>query len=84
MKTSFNSNKITSFGKEEIPTPLPLQIEIIDFGIGIPSNLLSSIFLEEIGATTREQNYLFSKKLCIETKQFFWATKKKASIKKIL
>ena len=36
MKTSFNSNKITSFGKEDIPTPLPLQIEIIDFGIGIP------------------------------------------------
>jgi two-component system nitrogen regulation sensor histidine kinase GlnL len=44
MKTSFNSNKITSFGKEDIPTPLPLQIEIIDFGIGIPRNLLSSIF----------------------------------------
>ena len=44
IKTSFNSNKITSFGKEEIPTPLPLQIEIIDFGIGIPGNLLSSIF----------------------------------------
>ena len=44
IKTSFNSNKITSFGKEDIPTPLPLQIEIIDFGTGIPSNLLSSIF----------------------------------------
>ena len=44
IKTSFNSNKITSFGKEDIPIPLPLQIEIIDFGIGIPSNLLSSIF----------------------------------------
>ena len=44
IKTSFNSNKITSFGKEEIPTSLPLQIEIIDFGIGIPGNLLSSIF----------------------------------------
>ena len=44
IKTSFNSNKITSFGKEHIPTPLPLQIEIIDFGVGIPSNLLSSIF----------------------------------------
>ena len=34
----------TSFGKENIPTQLPLQIEIIDFGTGIPSNLLSSIF----------------------------------------
>ena len=44
IKTSFNSNKITSFGKEDVPTPLPLQIEIIDFGIGISSNLLSSIF----------------------------------------
>ena len=44
IKTSFNSNKITSFGKGDIPTPLPLQIEIIDFGTGIPSNLLSSIF----------------------------------------
>ena len=44
IKTSFNSNKITSFGKEDIPTPLPLQIEIIDFGIGISSKLLSSIF----------------------------------------
>ena len=44
IKTSFNSNKITSFGKEDIPIQLPLQIEIIDFGIGIPNNLLSSIF----------------------------------------
>ncbi len=44
IKTSFNSNKITSFGNDDIPTPLPLQIEIIDFGIGIPNNLLSSIF----------------------------------------
>ena len=44
IKTSFNSNKITSFGNEDVPTPLPLQIEIIDFGIGIPKNLLSSIF----------------------------------------
>ena len=44
IKTSFNSNKITSFGKEDIPIHLPLQIEIIDFGIGIPRHLLSSIF----------------------------------------
>ena len=42
--TTVNSNKITSFGKEEIPTSLPLQIEIIDFGSGIPSNLLPNIF----------------------------------------
>ena len=44
IKTSFNSNKITSFEKEDIPIQLPLQIEIIDFGIGIPNNLLPSIF----------------------------------------
>ena len=44
IKTSFNSNKITSFGQEDIPIHLPLQIEIIDFGIGIPRHLLSSIF----------------------------------------
>ena len=44
IKTSFNSNKINSFDSEEIPTQLQLQIEIIDFGIGIPSNLLSNIF----------------------------------------
>ena len=44
IKTSFNSNKITSFGKEDFPIQLPLQIEIIDFGTGIPNNLLSNIF----------------------------------------
>ena len=44
IKTSFNSAKINSFGKDEIPTQLPLQIEIIDFGIGIPNSLLSNIF----------------------------------------
>ena len=44
IKTSFNSNKITSYAKEDIPIQLPLQIEIIDFGIGVPKNLLSNIF----------------------------------------
>ena len=44
IKTSFNSNKKISFSSNEIPTSLPLQIEIIDYGVGIPSNLLSSIF----------------------------------------
>ena len=43
IKTSFNSNKFTSFGKEDIPS-INFQIEIIDYGIGIPSNLLSNIF----------------------------------------
>ena len=51
IKTSFNSNKITSFGNEDIPTQLPLQIEIIDFGVGIPSNILSSIFDPFVSST---------------------------------
>ncbi len=44
IKTSFNSNKISSFHKMDIPIQLPLQIEIIDFGIGIPNTILSNIF----------------------------------------
>ncbi len=44
IKTSFNSNKIASFGLEDIPTTLPLQIEIIDYGNGIPNKLLPNIF----------------------------------------
>ena len=44
IKTSFNSNKITSFSKEELPTTLPLQIEIIDYGFGISKNMLPNIF----------------------------------------
>ena len=44
IKTSFNSSKILSFSQDEIPIILPLQIEIIDYGIGIPQNLISSIF----------------------------------------
>ena len=44
IKTSFNSNKITSFSKEDSPTTLPLQIEVIDYGIGIPSHMLPNIF----------------------------------------
>ena len=44
IKTSFNSNKITSFSNEDLPTNLPLQIEIIDYGIGISKNILPNIF----------------------------------------
>ena len=44
IKTSFNSNQITSFSKEDLPTTLPLQIEIIDYGIGISKNMLPNIF----------------------------------------
>ena len=44
IRTSFNSNKITSFSKEDLPTSLPLQIEIIDYGIGISKSMLPNIF----------------------------------------
>jgi two-component system, NtrC family, nitrogen regulation sensor histidine kinase GlnL len=44
IKTSFNSDKKISFSHEEIPSSLPLQIEIIDYGIGISNNLLPNIF----------------------------------------
>ncbi len=44
IKTSFNSNKITSFSNEDLPTTLPLQIEIIDYGLGISKNILPNIF----------------------------------------
>ena len=44
MKTSFNSNKKVAFTKDHIPIALPLQIEIIDNGSGIPNDLLPNIF----------------------------------------
>ncbi len=44
IKTSFNSNKITSFSKEDVPSTLPLQIEIIDYGKGISKYMLPNIF----------------------------------------
>jgi two-component system, NtrC family, nitrogen regulation sensor histidine kinase GlnL len=44
IKTSFNSDKKISFSYEEIPSSLPLQIEIIDYGIGIPKAMLPNIF----------------------------------------
>ena len=44
IKTSFNSDKKISFSHEEIPLSLPLQIEIIDYGIGISKSLLPNIF----------------------------------------
>ncbi|MDC0093299.1 ATP-binding protein [Alphaproteobacteria bacterium] len=44
IKTSFNSDKKISFSHEEIPISLPLQLEIIDHGEGIPENLLPNIF----------------------------------------
>jgi len=44
IKTSFNSNKITSLSNGNLPTTLPLQIEIIDYGIGISNHMLPNIF----------------------------------------
>ncbi len=44
IKTSFNSDKKISFSYEEIPTSLPLQLEVIDYGCGISKNLLPNIF----------------------------------------
>ena len=44
LKTSFNFNKKVAFTKDDIPIVLPLQIEIIDNGSGIPNDLLPNIF----------------------------------------
>ena len=44
IKTSFNFNKKIAFTKDDIPIALPLQIEIIDNGSGIPDDLLPNIF----------------------------------------
>ena len=44
IKTSYNSDKKISFSNDEVPVNLPLQIEIIDYGTGIPINLLPNIF----------------------------------------
>ena len=44
IRTSFNSNKIKSFSNEHVPTTLPLQIEIIDYGSGISKHMLPNIF----------------------------------------
>ena len=44
IKTSFNSDKKISFSYEEIPSSLPLQLEVIDYGEGISKNLLPNIF----------------------------------------
>jgi two-component system nitrogen regulation sensor histidine kinase GlnL len=44
IKTSFNSNKKSSFILDGIPIKLPLQIEFIDNGQGIKEDLLPNIF----------------------------------------
>ena len=44
IKTSFTSNKISSLSNGDIPSTLPLQIEIIDYGIGISNDMLPNIF----------------------------------------
>ena len=42
--TTYNSNNIKSYSKNGLQTILPLQIEIIDYGRGIPSDILPNIF----------------------------------------
>ena len=44
IKTMYNSNKLKSYTKEGVSIFLPLQIEIIDYGPGIPNDLLPNIF----------------------------------------
>ena len=44
IKTTYNSNNLKSFSKSGQQTSLPLQIEIIDFGKGIPAEILPNIF----------------------------------------
>ena len=44
IKTTYNSNKLKSYTKDGVSISLPLQIEIIDYGSGIPNNLLPNIF----------------------------------------
>ena len=44
IKTSFNSDKKILFSYDEIPSSLPLQLEVIDYGDGISKNLLPNIF----------------------------------------
>ena len=44
IKTTYNSNNVKSFSQSGLQTSLPLQIEIIDFGKGIPAEMLPNIF----------------------------------------
>jgi len=44
IKTTYNSNNVKSFSQSGLQTSLPLQIEIIDFGKGIPAEILPNIF----------------------------------------
>ena len=42
--TTYNSNNVKSYSQSGLQTSLPLQIEIIDFGKGIPAEILPNIF----------------------------------------
>ena len=44
LKTSFNSNKIVTFNSNNLPESMPLQIEVIDYGVGIKEHELTNIF----------------------------------------
>ena len=44
LRTSFNSNKIVTFNSNNLPEIMPLQIEVIDYGVGIKESELPNIF----------------------------------------
>ena len=44
LKTSYNSNKLASLNMYDMPETLPLQVEIIDNGIGIEEDKINNIF----------------------------------------
>ena len=44
LKTSYNSNKLKSINAYDIPETLPLQVEVIDNGIGIKDDQINNIF----------------------------------------
>jgi len=44
LKTSFKSNKIVTFNSNDLPERMPLQIEVIDYGVGIKESELPNIF----------------------------------------
>ena len=44
LKTSYNANKKFLLNENDLPEIKPLQVEVIDFGIGIPDSDLQNIF----------------------------------------
>ena len=44
LKTSYNASKKFLLNENDLPEKKPLQVEVIDFGIGIPESDLENIF----------------------------------------